>query len=138
MSNWVDQYIGIPWVFGGRDMEGFDCWGLFRHVQKEHFNVEVADVDLEQYQQKEIIKEFAGNKEASQWKAVKKPKHGCGVMMSLAKWPNHVGIWIEDSEGEAYVLHSVEGMGVICTACNLLGMTGYKVKGYYEHKPSDS
>lgn len=133
MTDWVNQYIGIPWIFGGRTKEGFDCWGLFKYVQDKHFGIEVIEVDLESYKRKEIIKEFSDNEEFSNWKHVKRPSHGGAVLMSFNKWPNHIGIWIEDSVGNAYVLHCVEKMGVICTPCNSLGMTGYKVRGYYEH-----
>ena len=38
---WVDGYIGIPFVLGGRERTGLDCWGLVRLVLREQFQVEV-------------------------------------------------------------------------------------------------
>ena len=39
MSAWINDYLAVPYVDGGRDCRGFDCWGLVRHALHHHFGV---------------------------------------------------------------------------------------------------
>lgn len=34
-------YVGIPWVDGGRDMTGCDCWGLVRLIHQREAEIEL-------------------------------------------------------------------------------------------------
>ena len=40
------RYIGIPFVVGGRDIQGFDCWGFLKHYYKNELNIDVIDYDV--------------------------------------------------------------------------------------------
>lgn len=39
MAAWINDYLAVPYVDGGRDCLGFDCWGLARHVLHHHYGV---------------------------------------------------------------------------------------------------
>jgi len=43
--NWVDEYVGIPFQDRGRTRQGLDCWGLFRLIQEEVFNIKQPSYD---------------------------------------------------------------------------------------------
>jgi len=39
------RYIGIPFVVGGRDINGFDCWGFLKHYYKNELNTAIGFVE---------------------------------------------------------------------------------------------
>ena len=41
MYKWVNNYIGIPFVSGGRDKTGCDCYGLVRLILQNEYNIEL-------------------------------------------------------------------------------------------------
>lgn len=41
---WTEAYIGVPFVPLGRDLAGWDCWGLVRHIVRQR-----AGIVLEPY-----------------------------------------------------------------------------------------
>ena len=132
--HWAAQYIGIKFRYGGQTLEtGFDCWGLFRYVQKRHFSRQLAEIKLIEYQPQAIENEFNTNPELGNWYQVDEPENGDGVLMSTAKCPKHVGVWISDGETVG-ILHAVDGYGVIFTSRQNLMRSGWKILNYYRYK----
>ena len=40
-AGWQEDYVGLPWVLGGRTRQGLDCWGLVRLVYKEQLGYDL-------------------------------------------------------------------------------------------------
>lgn len=128
----INQYIGLPWVAGGRGPDAFDCWGLLRYLQREHFGrglpeiPEFGDTARAMYQ----VQMSSGA-----WEIVAQPEHGAGVLMRGGDDP-HVGVWL-DCEGGG-VLHAMERVGVIWTPYRSLRLIGFSRLKYYRfHVQSD-
>jgi len=45
MMHWANDYVGIPWLDGGRTRAGCDCYGLVRLVLAERFSIFVSAYD---------------------------------------------------------------------------------------------
>lgn len=43
---WWNDYVDRPWKEGGRDNDGFDCWGLVRVVYKSQIDVDLPRLEL--------------------------------------------------------------------------------------------
>lgn len=44
MMHWSEEYVGIPWKTGSRDIsEGLDCWGLLRYFYQKHFDITLSE-----------------------------------------------------------------------------------------------
>lgn len=41
MSDWLARYVGVPFVDGGRDFKGWDCWGLVRAAFRAERGIEL-------------------------------------------------------------------------------------------------
>ena len=41
--DWVNDYIGLPYVLNGRERRGLDCWGLISLVWREKRGIQIPD-----------------------------------------------------------------------------------------------
>jgi hypothetical protein len=125
----VLQYLSLPYVEGGEGPEGYNCWGLLRHIERVHFNRHLPAF---------VIGDAVATREAHEgaldsglyW-PVAEPVHGHPVLLRGGDDP-HVGVWLDYDGGG--VLHSLEGKGVIWTPRNRLNMLGFGRMKFYRIK----
>lgn len=112
--HWAFQYIGTPWEAGAQGPGAFDCWAFFRHVQREHFGIEVPIVQATDYDDAdEIVALVNGHEENQRWWPIHPDvplQDGDGVVIHR---PLHVGVWLSVDGGG--VLHCARNAGVIFT-----------------------
>ena len=120
----IYNYLGIPWVMGGRDLDGFDCWGLLWIVYKNEFNTSIDEYpELNTESTKDVIKEV--KKGMGKWEKLDKSENGCAVAMGRGNFINHVGIYWNRG-----VLHtsSLAGFSIYTPIHNL----DFNIFGYYK------
>ncbi len=126
--HWSINYMGIPWVAGGRTPDGFDCWGLVREIYQSILNIDlpmyIVDPNMKVSVSKCMITAL------DEWVRVDSPKNNCLVVMSKNKHPSHVGVYIDDAGG--LILHSVDGVGS-CAQFESEVRQEYKLLEFYEH-----
>lgn len=132
--HWSNDYVGLPFVDGGRDRGGVDCWGLIRLVLKDQCEIEVpsygtiAAKDL-----MSIAKQMEISNNMPPWKTVTTPRQFDIVGMlgraEKARAMIHVGIMASDT----HLIH-VERL----TDSVMLPLTHPSVKnricGFYRHE----
>lgn len=128
--HWALQYLGMPWVSGHDGPDSFDCWGLVRYIQKQHFNRHVSAIAVDAENIHAVVQEFTGNAELARWRKVVHPVEGDCLLLSQNKQPTHVGIWLDVDGGG--LLHAVKSSGVIFTSPANIKHMGYNVLGAYE------
>lgn len=121
------QYIGTPWVAGAQGPDAFDCMAFFRHVQAQHFGIQVPAIIAPDYDDGAgLVALFAGHPERSRWPSAAKASHGCAVFI---RNPLHIGVWLNIDGGG--VLHCVRGAGVIFTADAAWAVSGFGRREYF-------
>lgn len=127
-KHWATMYLGEPWVAHDND-----CWSFFCRVQKEKFGRNVPVINADPSNISECVRTFSKHSENANWQETQLPLEGDGVLMSLNRFPTHVGLWVE-VDGIGGVLHCVQHSGVIFSrAANLL-LLGFNITGFYRHK----
>ena len=78
------------------------------------------------------IKHFNSNDELNNWTKVEDRKNGDAILLKVAKYPNHIGIWL-DSTGVQGILHTVENTGVIFNSKKSVYNNGWQIVSFYRH-----
>ncbi len=126
--HWASRYIGLPWSATGDGPDSFHCWALVRHVQREQFGRDLPVIpnpeDL-----LSIARHFRDHPERRRWDLVDVPQEGDCVLMRQARYPVHVGVWLDVDGGR--VLHVVRDKGVVAQGLESLAAHGWRIEGFY-------
>lgn len=92
--------MAVPFVDGGRDMTGIDCWGLVRWVYRENLGVELPDYgEISATELRRIAREVTGAWDTDPWHMVLDPQRFDVVVMRLysSNIVAHVGVMVDDT-----------------------------------------
>jgi cell wall-associated NlpC family hydrolase len=129
MTHWAMEYIGLPWS------SEFDCWGFFRHVQRERFGRNLPAIRLEDYRLPAKSKMISTHPERANWKEIETPEEGDGALMLTGNRDAHVGIYVDIDGGR--ILHSDQPLGGMLTPVDRLREDYTHIKFYRYHAPAD-
>lgn len=124
MSNFeYTDLIGVPFVDGGRDKNGMDCWGLAKECFRRQ-GIMVQDYDISAMATARIDSELYANKNV--WREIQQPVIGCLVLINIScqGFANHVGIYA----GENKFIHAYANTGVCLST---IKRWKSHIKGYY-------
>jgi cell wall-associated NlpC family hydrolase len=105
---WLNEYVGIPYVWGGRDINGLDCYGLCALLYKEQYDMILpdwigAEIDL-RGRENEISKAVT----SGDFTELQEPTEGCFAVCYRSKVAHHLGLYFGGC-----VLHSHRTTGVV-------------------------
>lgn len=130
MKHWTSSYIGIPFLPGGRDAKGLDCFGLLRLCFLEQRKIELSDLpNLNPCDTLSVSHEIASQIKG-EWREVARPFEFCAVAMSMREVFHHVGIWTEADGGK--VIHSWRGP-VVADTIRSLRFKGIRTIKFFEY-----
>lgn len=94
-DHWSAQYVGLPYLTGGRDRDGLDCWGLVRLVHAEQFQNDLPSFsgEYDSPHDGKIEELIARNREG--WGRVDDPQPGDVVVFRVWGGLQHVGVVTE-------------------------------------------
>lgn len=127
-----NQYLRIPYLAGGRDRNGLDCWGLARLVYAEQFDIDLPGHDeatIEQCDGAGLADYLATHKEG--WVRVESPLHGDLVLIRSKGEPYHVGVVIEGG----WFIHARSGRSVVAERYGSR-LWRPRIEGFYRYQPA--
>ena len=96
---WPEKYVGVPFVDGGRTIEGLDCWGLVCLIYAEQLGVDLPSYgDVSARDLLAIARAIEGGREP--WQPVDKPQAFDVVSMRFynRSWVGHVGVMVDGTQ----------------------------------------
>lgn len=130
MRKKIAELIGIPFLDGGRDRNGLDCYGLCLEVA-EIYGQKWPDFKICCYDSVKIHATVLNEAITGGWVKLSKPEEGCLVVFAIdAKSPNvcqHIGMYV----GENQIIHTLENIGAHIIRTDH-GYFKNKIKGYYK------
>ncbi len=126
--HWAESYIGIPWSATGVGPDTFHCWAFVRHIQEKHFGRVLPGIPNPE-DVLSIARGFRDHPERRRWKRVEVAIEGDCVLMRQARYPIHVGVWLDVDGGG--VLHCSQEAGVAFQSLTSLALNGWRTEGFY-------
>ncbi|MDR0710057.1 MAG: C40 family peptidase [Spirochaetaceae bacterium] len=129
IPSWASRYVGIPFVSGGRESSGCDCYGLIRLVLLEQFACQLPLLALgyknacDAAETGPLIQRYLPLLKGGQ---ITKPAAGSVPLIRYRGRTSHVGIFVDDE----YILHTLPKIGAHCVDAGHLFLRG-AIEGIY-------
>lgn len=104
---WLNDYIGIPYRFGGRDADGLDCYGLVKMIYEKEYYTQLPDWLTDVRDLKVRNDEFTKAITSGDFVEKEAPSDGDFVVCYRTRAAHHMGLYFAGG-----VIHCVEGTGV--------------------------
>ena len=105
---WLNNYIGLPYAFGGRDRKGVDCYGLIRLIFENEYQIQLPDWQFDEINLKLINDEIQGQVTSGDFEEIDGPEDGCFAICVRVRAAHHMGLCFAGG-----VIHAQEKSGVI-------------------------
>jgi len=134
----MDDYSHIPFVDGGRDEHGVDCWGLVCLVSRDEFGVELPDypgagLSRGRISAKTLLGDVRQRRDED-FHPVEKPQPGDVVLLQPSGRPILVGI-VVSVRPRLKMMHAERGIGVAVEDLNS-PLWRHRIEGYYRFDDS--
>lgn len=134
-TNWVNHYVGKPWLLGGRGPNAFDCWGVVYHFNKER-GIQLPEVPQNAggtYQSNCVLMqhEVKHALEHNLAHPINTPIDGCTVLLSKNGVFTHAGLYSAAQGG--LIVHAVPGTGVVAQPVHTMRARGWTGILYFTH-----
>jgi lipoprotein Spr len=132
-ERWIEKYVGIPFVDGGRDAAtGLDCWGLVRLVLKNECDIDVPSYgDISAHDLSKVAREVALATMVEPWYPTTKVQPFDVAVMHRHIAPVHVGIIVALNPDR--MLHIERATHSVFVPINHVTVKHRQIK-YYRHR----
>lgn len=129
--SWAGRYVGLPFVNGGRDRRGVDCWGLVRLVYADCLGIDLPTYgEISAGELRRIAGAVGEAQTTETWRQAETPQPFDVVVMraGTSAIGAHVGVSVDARR----VLH-VERDSATCIEEINTPMMRHRVTGFWRH-----
>ena len=132
----IRDLLAIPYVPGGRSIEGADCWGMVQICYSKLMGVEIPSYD-DVYNGPSDRISAAGFimdelDDQQHFEQVTTPDRGCCALLSVAGNPIHVGFMLDNRQ----MIHTRSGVGPSVDDVTTIKWMG-RILGFYKYRPAN-
>lgn len=99
---WAEKYVGLPFVDGGRDWSGVDCWGLVKLVLEHECSIIVPSYgEISATELLKVASMVADEVQKEPWHPTISAQTFDVAVMHKRRAPVHVGVMVD----KTHVLH---------------------------------
>ena len=113
MYAWTQKYVGIPFLSGGRDDRGVDCYGLVRLILNNEYGYNLPllsntyDNALDVCETGSLFQKYVpllcGER-------ISEPEEQAVALLKMRGLPSHVALYA----GDDFIIHAMSKNGVAC------------------------
>jgi cell wall-associated NlpC family hydrolase len=105
---WLNRFIGRKYVYGGRSIDGMDCYGLLVIIFKERYSIDLPDWLVDEIDLKGRSNQISDVVCSGKWTEMEEPADGDIAVCSRTKLAHHIGLFFGGG-----IIHASEGLGVV-------------------------
>ncbi len=130
----LNDFVGVPWIQGGNQLSGADCWGLVLLIYKHIYKIDINKHVGATHEGEQLADVIAAESGEPMWSPVRDHPR-CGdvavIYVRGTNRPEHVGVYIANGN----VLHSPGGAqrGVSCVTTEKAMLRVYKKIEHFRH-----
>lgn len=132
--DFIERLLPCRYVVGGDDpVEGLDCYGLVRTIQRGLFDLDLPPIHPDDRAPDGMVVTLARRHEAKQWQEVEYPKAGdIAIMGNVDGRQFHMGV-IVFMNSVCCVVHTDSNSGVVVDDIVALPVKGFNQIRYRRH-----
>ena len=105
--SWLNKYIGKPYKYGGRDLEGLDCYGLVALIYKDRYQLRLQDWLVDEIDIKGRSEQIGEVVCSGQFTEMAEPEDGDFAVCYRTKLAHHIGLYFGGG-----IIHCTDNLGV--------------------------
>ena len=130
LDEFIRAGLAVPFVVGGRDWSGWDCWGLVYRAYLDVFGIEIDPLSGEY--DKDVtfaeLDKIVGVQRSTKWNEVPKPTFGDVRLFRVSRFQSHVALVCERGQ----MFHCTKATGTVVEPLDAITWARRHV-GYFNH-----